>query len=52
MIITSGANKDEQCDVCGYPFDQGDRCWVKESTGETFCSKTCVDIYKQKRKEV
>jgi len=41
------AGRDDRCDHCGYPFDQGDHCYGftledGDFDWEVFCSKHCA----------
>jgi hypothetical protein len=43
QIIQDRAQRDEQCNGCGYPFDTGQRVYVtQEGLGNVYCSKYCA----------
>ena len=42
QLWPSRANRDEVCEMCGYPFDVGQVIIEDVDTGEIFCSEDCA----------
>jgi hypothetical protein len=47
-FVRAWALKDEECIICGYPFDEGDPLWITHETGVVCCSMKCCKDYNSK----
>lgn len=43
-IHRSTAQRDDECEMCAYPFDAGDEVWRDEDENP-FCSRKCAKLF-------